>query len=223
MLCLSADMYFSDRIEAGEILAKRLQQYRGANTSVIALSIGGALVGAFIARQLGAKLTLLLTRDVMLPGEPTSFGTMSQTGEFTYNSNLAKAEIDEYNSEFHNHIEAEKLSRLFELNKVTGKHTMTDRQELQDHTIILVSDGITNAAVLDVAYEYLKPVRIKRLIAAIPLATVKVVDRLHILTDEIHVLSVIENTDFDIDHYYTDNELPKEEDVLSSIDQLAQV
>lgn len=214
--------YFADRVEAGQILAKRLQQYKGKRTAVMAVTIGGVLVGEYIAKQLGAPLTLLMTRSIMLPGEPTSFGTVSQTGSFTVNSTLAKSEVAEFEGEFHNHIEAEKMSKLFELNKSSGRHTMMDRHLLKNYVVILTADGLIDAAVVEAAYEYLKPIQIKRLVAATPMATVAVVDKLHVITDEIHCLSVLDGQVFDVDHYYTNNAVPEEAEILNRIDRLAQ-
>ena len=110
-------MYFADRQEAGQLLAKRLQRYKTEPTEILTLTAGGVLVGEYISKSLAAEVFLLLTRDIGIPGEPVPIGTMSQTGEFTFNTELPKPEIDAYVSEFHNHIEAQKMEKLYELNK----------------------------------------------------------------------------------------------------------
>jgi predicted phosphoribosyltransferase len=57
---------------------------------------------------------------------------------------------------------------------------------------------------------YLKPVKYKRLIGATPVASVDAVDKLHILTDEVRVLSTKPNY-LGTDHYYEENEIPDDE------------
>ena len=214
-------MYFENRVEAGQMLAKKLQQYKAQDVTIIALSTGGVLVGEYLAKQLAGSLTLMLTRDIRVPGEPMAVGTINQSGDYTKNTSVSAIQLQEFEEEFHNHIEAEKLSKLYELNKTTGRHTLIDRHAFKNHTVILAADGLTSAAVVDAAYEFLKPIAIKRLVAAVPIATVSVVDRLHILTDEIHCLNVIEDNTFDVDHYYDDNNIPEEDTILEQIDHLA--
>ena len=90
---------------------------------------------------------------------------------------------------------------------------------LRDHVIILVADGLDTGASLDVAAEFLKPIRIKRLVVATPVATVQAVDKLHILADELHVLDVKSNF-MGTDHYYNQNIIPSHEDTIAKINQI---
>lgn len=64
---------------------------------------------------------------------------------------------------------------------------------LKDRVVVLVSDGFANTASVGVALDFLKPIRILRLVVASPAASVAVVDRLHITADELHLLDVKEN------------------------------
>jgi putative phosphoribosyl transferase len=213
-------MYFESRIQAGQQLAQQLfEKYRYENCAIIALSDGGVLVGEQIATQLHCILTMLLVEDIPVPGESVSFGGVSQTGQFTYNSEFSSGEIDEYATEFHGYLEEQKREAFQRINRLIGDGGLIDRDLLRDHTIVLVSDGFADTTVLDVALDFLKPIRINRLIIAAPVASEQAVDRLHVVADELHILDVKTNF-FDTDHYYTDNTIPTHEETIDKINKI---
>lgn len=213
-------MYFESRIHAGQQLAARLfERYRYENCAVIALSDGGVIVGEQIAAQLHCVLTMLLVEDIEIPGEDLSFGGVSQTGSFTYNSEFSPGEIDEYTSEFHGYLEDQKRQAFQRINRLIGEGGLINYDMLRNRTIILVSDGFSDATVLDVAMEFLKRVRIHRLVIAAPVAAEQAVDRLHVVADELHILDVKSNY-FDTNHYYTVNEIPSHEETVDKINKI---
>ncbi len=194
-------MYFKDRLEAARELSKRLSRYVDDDVIIASLSESSRGIAKTIARELRGKSTDLISKAILMPGSSSSLGAVDQAGSFTYSRNLSDGEIAEYSSEFHKYIEAEKINKTREINRETIKSKPMERRDLAGHVIVLVADGIDDTALLDSAIEYLKPVRIKRLIAAVPIASVAAIDRLHITTDEIKCLNVTENY-IDTDHYY---------------------
>ncbi len=213
-------MYFESRPHAGKILADRLfDRYRYENCAVLALSDGGVLIGEQIASALHCVLTMLLVEEIDVPGEDLMFGGVSQAGNFTYNGNFSRGEIDEYTSEFHGYLEEQKRQAFQKINRLLGEGGLVDYDMLRDHTVILVNDGFADGTVLDVAVEFLKPIRIKRLVIVAPVASEQAVDRLHIIADELHILDVKENY-FDTNHYYNQNEIPSHEDTIKKINQI---
>ncbi len=196
-------MYFEDRLFAGKELAIRLARYTDDDAVVATLSESSETIGAVIAKQLRIDVTNLISKAITLPGETSSFGSVDQTGHFSYNTSLSDGQKDEYTAEYHNYIEAEKITKTHEINRAVVSKGLHSRNEFTDKVIILVSDGLDDTAILDSAIEYLKPIRLKRLVMAVPVASVKAIDRIHITCDEIHVLSVTENF-ISSDHYYDD-------------------
>ena len=90
-------MYFESRSQAGAKLADQvLEKYRYENCTVVALGEGGVLVGKQIAVKLHCVLMMLLNKEIDIPGEGLSFGAVSQSGQFTYNSQFSDGEINEY-------------------------------------------------------------------------------------------------------------------------------
>ena len=213
-------MYFESRAHAGQVLAQQLvKRYRYENCAVIALSDGGVLVGEQIAAELHCILTMLVTETIEVPGESLVMGAVAEGGSFTYNSEFTSGEIDEYASEFHGYLDDKKREAFSRINRLLGDGGVISKDILRDHIIILVSDGFSDGAVLSVALDYLKPVRIPKLIIAAPVATIPVVDKLHVVADELHILDVKENF-MGTNHYYDDNTIPSHEDSVAKINQI---
>jgi len=213
-------MYFQNREQAGQLLAARLYgQYRYENCAVVALSDGGVLVGEQIAAVLHCVLTLLLVEDIQVPGESVSFGGVSQDGGFTYNSTFSAGEIEEYTAEFHGYLEEQKREALQRINRLIGDGGVIDNDLLRNRVVILVDDGLYNSVDIDVAIDFLKPISLRKLVIATPIASVIAVDKLHVSADELHILDVRENF-IEVNHYYTENNIPSHEDTIAKINQI---
>jgi putative phosphoribosyl transferase len=213
-------MYFQSRAQAGQVLAQQLlEKYRYENCAVVALSDGAVQVGEQIAASLHCILTMLLTESIDVPGESMSFGAMSQSGNFTYSSTMSSGEVDEYTNEFHGYLEDAKREAFQKINRLLGDGGVINHDLLREHTVILVADGLDNLAILDVALEFLKPIRVHRLIVAAPVADVAVVDKLHMYADELHILDVKANY-IGTDHYFEVNDVPSHEETIAKINQI---
>ena len=213
-------MYFENRSQAGQLLAAQLvEHYRYDNCAVVALSDGAVLVGEQIAAALHCILTMLLIEDIDVPGESMSFGGVSQNGTFTYNGMFSAGEVEEYTSEFHGYLDEQKREKFQKINRLLGDGGIISNEMLRDRTVILVADGVDNGAAVDVAMDFLKPIRVAKVVVATPVATVPAVDKLHMVADELHILDVKENF-MGVDHYYEDNEIPSHEETIAKINQI---
>lgn len=212
-------MYFSSRIEAGYRLALELRHYRYENTIVMALNDGAVQVGQQIAAHLHCALTMLLMESISIPGEGVVFGVLNQSGRFTYDGMLSAGEIEEYYSEFHGYLEDQKREKIAEINRLLGAGGIVDESMLREHNVIVVSDGLVNGASLDAAADFVKPLFVKRLVMVAPVASVAAVDRMHVLADEIHVLSVTDNF-LDTNHYYDVNDIPNHEATVAALNEI---
>lgn len=213
-------MYFEDRAQAGSLLAAQLvDKYRYENCAVVALSDGGVLVGERIAAELHCMLMMILSEDIEIPGEGMSFGGVSQNGNFTYNSELSSGEITGYTSEFFGYLNEQKREAFQRINRLLGDGGIIDLDLLRDRVVILVNDGFGDDASIGVALDFLKPVRIQRLVVAAPVATIDAVDRLHVAADELHVLDVKTNY-LGVNHYYDNNDLPSHEETIAYINEI---
>jgi len=211
-------MYFTSRAAAGKRLAKELMKYRYDNVAIIALSDGGVVVGAQVAAQLHCPLMLLLMQDITLPGERSALGVVDQNGGFTYNDLFSAGELEEFKAEYNTVIEQKKMEQWHSLNRLLGDGGLLNEDIARDRVVILISDGLKNGMSLQAAKNFLKPVAIKKLIVASPLATVTAVDRMHLLADELYVLSVIDSG-MEIDHYFEQDDRPPHQEIVTILNK----
>lgn len=213
-------MYFQNRTEAGQILADKLfEAYRYENCAVVALTNGAVLIGEQIAERLHCVLTMMLVETIEVPGENLNFGGVSQSGNFSYNSEFSQGQIDGFESEFHGYFEEQKREAFQRINRLLGEGGIIDKDLLRDRTVILVSDGVESGATFDAAMDFLKPIRTERVVVATPTASVPAVDKLHMMADELHILDVKENF-MGVDHYYEENDIPSQEDTIKKINEI---
>jgi putative phosphoribosyl transferase len=213
-------MYFARRLQAGRMLGVQLaKKYRDKNCVVVALSDGGAMVGAQIAKQLHCVLTMLLSEEINLPREEEAIGAITSEGNMAYNTAYSTGEIDEIVGEYRTMIEEQKLIKLHKMNQVLTKGKLINRELLLAHNVILVSDGFRSSFMLETALEFLKPIEIQKLIVATPLASLAAVDWMHISADEIYCLSVVEDY-ISTQHYYDEKDIPDHQIVIKTIEDI---
>lgn len=213
-------MYFTNRFQAGRMLASRLAvKYKDKPCVVLAVNEGGAIVGAQIAKELHCILNLITSEDISLPREPEAVGSITSDGSFTYNPVYTRYDLDEIESEYRSTIEEEKLGKLRQMTQAMGSTKLIRKSLLIDHNIIVVSDGLKTTFPLELARTYLKPIKIAKLIIATPLAKVNVVDWMHVYADEIYCLSVVEDYT-ETDRYYYKNDIPPKEEIINTVQNL---
>ncbi|MEX0934616.1 MAG: hypothetical protein WDZ42_02330 [Candidatus Saccharimonadales bacterium] len=212
-------MYFHDRKEAGAKLAKELvDKYRYEDVAVLALSPGGVIVGEEIAKVLHARISILLTEPIFMPGtiQDRAIGLIDSEGHFTYNNMIPTGELMELRADMHNYIESEKLQKLHKLTRIMNETGIITPDMFYGHNVIVVNDGFRSGLSFDAAVNYLKPINTRKLIAAAPNVSVRAVDRLHVTADEVHILDVVANY-LDTDHYFEDNTVGDIESVMDNI------
>jgi len=201
------------------LASQLLPKYRYENCAVVALNDGGVVVGAQIAAQLHCVLMMLASEEINLPREIEAIGAIAQDGSFTLNQYYSESETAELMGEYFGFIEQEKLKRIQDLQHLIGAGGIMRKNLLKGRNIILVSDGFKSGFSLDIAFQYLKPVAIEKVIVATPLASVPAVDHMHILADDLYCLSVVENY-MDTDHYYDKNDIPDHATIIETIEKI---
>jgi putative phosphoribosyl transferase len=213
-------MYFASRVQAGRMLANRIvPQYRYENCIVLALNDGGAMVGVQIAAALHCAMELLITEEIDLPNEPDALGGIAEDGSFSFNPFYSPGVIDEFVSEYFQFIEAEKMEKLQKMHRQIGETITLKKSLLKGHNVILVSDGLKSGFALDIAAAFLKPIAIEKMIVATPLASVKAVDRMHVIADELYILSVIDEY-ISTEHYYDKEDIPDHDTVVNTVQRI---
>ncbi len=196
-----------------------LPKYRYENCAVLALDDGGVMVGTQIATQLHCIITMMVTKQITLPREVEALGGMTSNGTLTFNKDIPEGEIDEMVSEYRGYIEEERIKDFHELNVLLGSSGLINPKFLKHMNVILVSDGLHESIKLDLAAELLKPIEIDSLIVATPIASVPVIDKIHVMADAVFCIDVVEDY-INTDHYYDKNDVPSHEKIVETIENI---
>ncbi len=175
-------MIFADRIEAGELLAKKLLKYHDADTVVYGLPRGGVATAAVVARVLEVPLDAIVTRKIGHPG----------------NEEYAIAAVNEYGDEVFNEVSippslAEWFSRAKDdaLGEIARRKILfgsKDGPDVRGKIAIIIDDGIATGLTMLAAIRAIKRRGPKRIVVASPVAPPEVREMLERECDEVIIL-----------------------------------
>ena len=157
---------FTDRHEAGQELAARLNIYRDRNDVVVlGLPRGGVPVAAEVARTLNAPLDVFVVRKLGMPGHPEfAMGAIASGGVRVLSEEVLRA----YNIP-EAAVEAVTRSELAELERREREYRQgRPLAELRGRVVILVDDGLATGSTMRAAVEAVRAHHPARVIVAVP-------------------------------------------------------
>lgn len=182
-------MIFTDRTEAGRLLAERLEHLRETDPVVLGLPRGGVPVAYPVARALRAPLDVVLVRKLGIPSHPeVAYGALSEDGVRVVNEEVLRtlragqARLEE----------TENAARTELLRQ--GERFRADRARvpLTGRTAVLVDDGIATGATASAACRVAAAQGATRVVLAVPVAPRDAVTALEAVVDELVCLSTPE-------------------------------
>ncbi|MCD6528692.1 phosphoribosyltransferase [Candidatus Bathyarchaeota archaeon] len=206
---------FSDRKEAGEILAEKLKKLRLENPVVLAIPRGGVVVGYEVARKLKAPLDVIVPRKLGAPGNPElAIGAVAEDGTIILDSSLIDyLEVDE------EYIKKEKERQVKEikrrLNVYRGRFS---RLEIERRDVVIVDDGIATGATIRAAIASVRKRKPASLTLAVPVAPPSTIEKLREEVDRIVCVSTPEPF-FAIGQFYTDFRQTTDEEVIQLLEK----
>ena len=181
---------FANRIQAGELLARRLTAYAGrSDVLVLALPRGGVPVGFSIAKKLEVPLDVLLVRKIGLPGrEEYAMGAIASGGVCILQAEILSAlDIPAQVIEAVAQRELREIERREKIYRA-GRHPL----QLREHVVIIADDGLATGSTMQVAVHVVREANPARLIVAVPVAAPDAYEKLKSEADEIICLSTPE-------------------------------
>lgn len=159
---------FRDRHDAAQHLAVKLRGRPLHDPLVLAIPRGGIVLGAVLARELGAELDVVLSRKLRAPGQPEfALGAISEDGRVYLNSvvkELPGLPADYVTKECHAQFaEIERRTRLF--------RSARPKANIADRSVVVTDDGIATGATMIACLQCLRAQRPRELIVAVPVAS----------------------------------------------------
>lgn len=166
---------FSNRTEAGRLLASRLRAYEGnQRLIVIALPRGGVPVGFELARNLHAPLDIMTVRKIGVPGQPElAMGAVASGGICVLNEDLIRSlNLSKY------YVYAQIAKQRRELQKREMRFRRNGpAQSLSDRIVVLVDDGAATGATMLAAIQAVRTQSPKQIIVAVPVASAEACEK----------------------------------------------
>jgi putative phosphoribosyl transferase len=177
---------FADRVEAGRLLAARLEHLKGRpDVIVLGLPRGGVVVAAEIARAIGAPLDALVVAKVRVPWQPELAMGACATGGVRVTNERVLNRL---------RLEPAALQRAWaeaEASVWARNRALRDDRPAPDvtgRTAVLVDDGLATGATARAAVQAVRAMGAARVILAVPVAPPDTAAELEALVDALDVL-----------------------------------
>ncbi|MDE3120376.1 MAG: phosphoribosyltransferase [Paracoccaceae bacterium] len=178
---------FSDRTQAGGLLADRLAIEHLPNAVVLALPRGGVPVAVEVARRLKAPLDLILVRKIGMPGQPEyAAGAVagSEEGGVVWNARALHA-ANLAPSDFDRSLAAERAVNAERRALYLGDRAPVD---LHGKTAVVVDDGIATGSTMRAALQAVRARGAVKVVLAVPVAPPEALEMLAPLADRLIAL-----------------------------------
>ena len=173
---------FSDRRQAGALLAMELKQWRGRKAVVLGIPRGGIIVAEELSRRLEAELDIVLSRKLGAPNNPElAVGSVTEDGNVFLNEEIVSAL-----SLGQGYIEKEKAYQMREIERrIALFRKARPKISLKDKSVIVTDDGVATGATMKAALWAARQEHPKKLIAALPVGPPETIQELSVIADEV--------------------------------------
>jgi predicted phosphoribosyltransferase len=201
---------FRNREDAARQLADKLRERKLHDPLVLAIPRGGVILGAVLAKELGAELDVVLSRKLRAPGQPElAIGAVAEDGRVYLNRHVQQVlEVpDEYLAE-ERQFQSGLLARRKQLFR-----TARPPASIRGRSVIVTDDGIATGATLTAALQVIKAQQPAEILVAVPVASPHRLEEVRRGCDE--VVCLLHPKDFwSISQFYADFRPVKDEQVL---------
>jgi predicted phosphoribosyltransferase len=182
-------MIFDDRIQAAELLAQRLERYRGQNPLVLAIPRGAVPMARVIADALEGDLDVVLVHKLGAPFQPEfAIGSVSESGDVYLGDLVQQLEIGQ------EYIDREVERELETLRQRRARYTPVRKSmSAQDRIAIVVDNGVATGWTMLAALRAVRRQQPKKLVAAMAAAPADSLPKMEAEADEIVCLTAPED------------------------------
>ncbi|MGB3344211.1 MAG: phosphoribosyltransferase family protein [Aequorivita sp.] len=164
-------MIFKDRIEAGNLLATKLEPYKNEEGIVLAIPRGGVPLGYVVAKNLKMPLDVVLSKKIGHPNHKEfAIGAVTLKNRVLSEaaSSVSKIYIDEET----------KRIRTTLTKRYQDYYGEKPLPELKNKILIVIDDGIATGNTVLSTLEMLKEEKPKKIVVAIPVSSRRALQRL---------------------------------------------
>lgn len=205
---------FTDRVEAGRLLAAELEEYRGKRAAILGIPRGGVIIANEIAGELSADMDIVLTHKLGAPyNSELAIGAICEDGTHFVNEPVAN-----YVGADDKYISQEKARQLKEINrKVSLYRPVLVKLPLEGRIVIATDDGVATGATMQAAIWAIRKENPAKVVLAVPVGPQDSIMKLSGDADE----TVCMRTPFDfqaLGRFYLEFPQVEDEQLLAILD-----
>ena len=206
---------FKDRMDAANQLAQKLHTYHGKNPLVLGIPRGAVPMAIGMAKALQGEMDVVLVRKLRAPHQPElAIGAVDESGWTTMTEDAYTCGATE------NYLATEKQTQM---------HTIRQRRAMYSglrpsispagRIVIVVDDGMATGASMVAALHSLRTTHPKKLICAVPVASIEALAKVQTLADEVVCLQTPSNFEA-VGQFYTHFPQVEDEDIAAMLAKL---
>ena len=204
-------MAFQDRAEAGQMLARRLEKYRGQHPLVLAIPRGAVPMGKIVADALDGELDVVLVRKLRAPHNPElAIGSIDETGIVYLDPDTRDLWREPY-LEGEKKVQSETLQRRRQMYEPAGSPI-----DAAGRVVIVLDDGIATGSTMIAALRAVRARRPAKLIAAVGVASAEALQLIGREADEVVCLET-PGILYAIGYHFRDFSQVSDEDVVATL------
>jgi putative phosphoribosyl transferase len=204
-------MYFADRYDAAMQLAPLLEKYKNEEGVLLAVPRGGVPIGYYLAKHLDFALDLLMTKKLGHPlHKEYAIGAIGLEDSFI-------EETRDIPEEYINNATGLIRKQLSE----RYKRFMGEREpvNIKNKIVIVVDDGVATGRTILATLKMLRSRHPKKLVVAVPVASVEAAERIRKEVDDFICLYTPEHF-YGVGRFYKDFTQTTDEEVIMLLQEL---
>lgn len=203
-------MVFDNREQAAQLLAQRLDEYKGKNPLILAIPRGAVPMGKVLAEELGGEVDVVLVHKLGAPGNPEfAIGSVDETGDVQLTGYASSYGITEF------YVEKEKQAQLETLRRRRAMYTpVRSPIDPANRIVIVVDDGVATGSTMIAALRAVRDKNPQKLIAATAVAPPDTLQRIGEVADEVVCLEAPANF-FAVGQFFRDFAQVSDEEVIA--------
>jgi putative phosphoribosyl transferase len=204
-------MAFENRAEAGQMLARRLNKFRGQHPLVLAIPRGAVPMGKIVANALDGELDVVLVRKLRAPQNPElAIGSIDETGTIYLDPDTRDL-WDELYLEDEKKVQLETIQRRRQMYQPMGSPI-----DAAGRVVIVLDDGIATGSTMIAALRAVRARHPAKLIAATGVASSEALGLIRREADEVVCLEAPAIL-YAIGYHFRDFSQVSDEDVVATL------
>lgn len=178
---------FTDRKEAGTILARKLLKYKGTDGIVLGIPSGGVPVAAELAKTLSLPVDLVILRKIQIPNNTEAgFGAVAPDYKVLINEDLlSMLNLSQKDVEHQIQLTIDTIKKRNDLFRKGLPFP-----SVKNKMVIIVDDGLASGYTMLSAVEFLRRHDPKKIVVAVPTGSKRTVDFILPKVDELICLNI---------------------------------